>query len=91
MTSGTVSPRLSAYDDARRAAVDAAADTAEYLRRVRAARQREAVALVRTELRRRAPSRARDLTHPVLLVCVAAAIVCATLALVVSSIGLFAS
>ena len=90
MTSGAVSPRRSAYDDASRSAVDAAGNTAEYLRRERALRQREAVAQVRAELRRRAPPGPGS-DDPVLLAAVAAAIVCAALALIVSSIGLFAS
>ena len=59
MTSGAISPRCSAYDDASRSAMDAAANAADYLGRMRALRNREAVALVRAELRRRVPARAR--------------------------------
>jgi hypothetical protein len=85
MTSGTVSPRLSARDEASRAARDAVGNAAEYVRRVRAQRQREAASQVRAELRRRAPMRLWGRAERVLLLCAA---VCAVVALVVSSIGL---
>jgi hypothetical protein len=89
MTSGAISPRRSAYDDARRSAVDAAGNAADYLRRVRVQRQREATAQVRDELRRRLPTRARSGFDRALLLCAAVAVVCAALALIVSSMGLF--
>ena len=90
MTTGAVSPRLSAHDDASRSAADAVGNSADYLRRVRAQRQREAVALVRAELRRRVPPRLSGRGDRVLLICAAAAFVCASVALIVSSMGLFA-
>ncbi|HVH22640.1 MAG TPA: hypothetical protein VNA11_09295 [Pseudonocardia sp.] len=85
MTSGAVTPRLSARDDASRAARDAVGNAAEYVRRVRVQRQREAVTQVRAELRRRAPTRPWGRAERVLLLCAA---LCAVLALIVSSIGL---
>jgi hypothetical protein len=90
MTSGAISPRRSAYDDASRSAVDAAGNAADYLRRVRAQRQREATAQVRDELLRRVPARARSGFDRALLLCAAVALVCAALALIVSSMGVFA-
>jgi hypothetical protein len=90
MTSGAISPRRSAYDDASRSAMDAAGNAADYLRRMRVQRQREATAQVRDELRRRAPSRARSGFDRALLLCAAVALVCAALALIVSSMGVFA-
>lgn len=90
MSSGTVSPRLSASDDARQSAVDAAVNAAEYVHRMRALRQREAVSLVRNELRRRTPPvRPWGRSDRMLLLCAAVALVCAALALIVSSMGLF--
>jgi hypothetical protein len=86
MTTGAVSPRLSAHDDASRAARDAVGNAAEYVRRVRAQRQREAVTQVRAELRRRAPARPWGRAERILLLCAA---VCGIVALLVSSIGLF--
>jgi hypothetical protein len=91
MISGAASPRLSAYDEASRSAVDAAGNAADYLRRMRALRQREAVAQVRAELRRRVPDRIRSrAADRVLLLWSLVALVCAALALIVSSVGLFA-
>ena len=49
MTTGAITPRRSAYDEASRSAADAVRNSADYLRRARALRQREAVALVRAE------------------------------------------
>jgi hypothetical protein len=90
MTSGAVTPRLSAYDDASRSAAEAVRNSTEYLGRARAARQREAVAKVRAELRRRAPARSWGPGDRVLLLGAAVAVVCAAVALIVSSMGLFA-
>jgi ferric-dicitrate binding protein FerR (iron transport regulator) len=90
MTTGAVTPRLSAHDDASRSAADAVRNSAEYLRRMRNQRQREAVARVRAELRRRAPARPWGRGDRALLLCAAVALVCAAAALVVSSMGLFA-
>ena len=87
MSSGVFSSRLSAYDDAHRAAVAAAGNAAEYVRRARAQRQREAVALVHDELHRRAPARQWGRAEWVLLF---SAVLCAVLALIVSAVGLFA-
>ena len=89
MSSGAISPRRSAYDDASRSAMDAAGNAADYLRRMRVLRQREATAQVRDELRRRVPSRARSGFDRALLLCAAVALVCAALALIVSSMGVF--
>jgi hypothetical protein len=89
MTSGAISPRRSAYDDASRSAVDAAGNAADYLRRMRAQRQREATAQVHDELCRRLPARARSGFDRALLLCAAVAVVCAVLALLVSTMGLF--
>jgi ferric-dicitrate binding protein FerR (iron transport regulator) len=85
MTTGAVSPRLSARDDASRAARDAVGNAAEYMRRLRAQRQREAVTQVQAELRRREPVRLWGRAERVLLLCAA---VCAVVALLVSSMGL---
>ena len=82
MTSGAISPRRSAYDDASRSAMDAAGNAADYLHRVRVQRQREATAQVRDELRRRLPTRARSGIDRALLLC-------AALALIVSTLGVF--
>ena len=89
MTSGAISPRRSAYDDASRSAMDAAGNAADYLRRVRVQRQREATVQVRDELRRRLPTRARSGIDRALLLCAAVALVCAALALIVSTLGVF--
>ena len=89
MTSGAISPRRSAYDDASRSAMDAAGNAADYLRRVRVQRQREATVQVRDELRRRLPTRARNGFDRALLLCAAVALVCAALALIVSTLGVF--
>lgn len=89
MTSSVVSPRLSAYDEARRSAADAVRNSAEYLSRVRAQRQREAVALVRDELRRRVPARGWIRTERRLRLWAAVAFLFGALALIVSSMGLF--
>ena len=89
MTSGAISPRRSAYDDASRSAMDAAGNAADYLRRVRVQRQREATAQVRDELCRRLPTRARSGFDRALLLCAAVALVCAALALIVSTLGVF--
>jgi hypothetical protein len=90
MTSGAVTPRLSAYDEASRSAAEAVRNSAEYLSRARAERRREAVAMVRAELRRRAPARSWGPVDRMLLLGAAVALVCAALALIVSSMGLFA-
>ena len=90
MTSSAVSPRRSAYEEASRSAADAVRNSAEYLSRKRALRQREAVAQVRAELGRRAPTVARGLADRGLLLCAVIALVFAALALIVSSVGLFA-
>lgn len=90
MTSGAISPRRSAYDDASRSAMDAAGNAADYLRRMRVQRQREATAQVHDELLRRVPARARSGFDRALLLCAAVALVCAALALIVSSMGVFA-
>ena len=89
MTSGAISPRRSAYDDASRSAMDAAGNAADYLRRARVQRQREATVQVRDELRRRLPTRARSGFDRALLLCAAVALVCAALALIVSTLGVF--
>jgi hypothetical protein len=89
MTSGAISPRRSAYDDASRSAMDAAGNAADYLRRMRVQRQREATAQVHDELRRRLPVRARSGFDRALLLCAAVAVVFAVLALLVSTMGLF--
>ena len=89
MTSGAISPRRSAYDGASRSAMDAAGNAADYLRRVRVQRQREATVQVRDELRRRLPTRARSGFDRALLLCAAVALVCAALALIVSTLGVF--
>ena len=88
MTTGAVTPRLSAYDDASRSAVEAAGNAADYLRRMRAVRQREAVALVRAELRRRVPAAARGRTDALLLIWATVALLVSALALIVSA-GVF--
>jgi hypothetical protein len=88
MTSGAISHRRSAYDDASRSAVDAAGNAADYLRRMRALRQREAVALVRAELRRRVPVRAFGRLDALLLVWATVAVLVSALALIVSA-GVF--
>lgn len=89
MSTGAVAPRRSAYDEASRSAADAVRNSAEYLRRMRAQRQREAVATVHAELLRRVPARARGRLDRGWLICAVIALVCAALALIVSSMGLF--
>lgn len=89
LSTSAASARLSAYDDASRSATDAVRNSADYLRRVRAQRLQEATSQVRAELRRRVPAR-WGRTDRMWLACAALAAVAAVVALVVSSMGLFA-